>query len=283
MTECNQESFQFAAHFSRRVVAEFSADRLTTDGGSLLLRQVDRRIRLLRRFADCFIDGRDPSRVEHSVSEMVAQRVYGLALGYEDLNDHEQLRHDPLFALLAGKREWDSALAGKSTLNRLELSRVEPKARYHKITYSSEGIDRLLVDLFLEAHRRMPGQIVLDLDATDIPLHGHQERRFFHGFYDRYCYLPLYIFAGDHLLCARLRPADQDGAAGAVTELERIVSQIRRHWPKAQILVRADSGFCREDLMHWCERHKVDYILGLARNERRAHHRQAEAGSTAAV
>ena len=268
MTECNQESFQFAAHFSRRVVAEFSADRLTTDGGSLLLRQADRRIRLLSRFAGCFIDGRDPSRVEHSVSEMVAQRVYGLALGYEDLNDHEQLRHDPLFALLAGKRELDAALAGKSTLNRLELSRTEPKARYHKITYSSDRIDRLLVDLFLEAHRRMPHRIVLDLDSTDIPLHGHQERRFFHGFYDSYCYLPLYIFAGDHLLCARLRPADQDGAAGAVSEIERIVSQIRRCWPRVQIVVRADSGFCREELMSWCEQHQVDYILGLARNER---------------
>ena len=269
MTECNQESFEFAAHFSRRVVAEFSADRLTTDGGSLLLRQVDRRIRLLQRFADCFVDGRDASRVEHSVTEMVAQRIYGLALGYEDLNDHEQLRHDPLFGLLAGKRELDAALAGKSTLNRLELSPVdETGTRYHKITYSVAAIDHLLVDVFLEAHRRMPQPIVLDLDSTDVPLHGHQERRFFHGFYDSYCYLPLYIFAGDHLLCARLRPADQDGAAGAITELERIVTQIRQRWPGVQIMVRADSGFCREELLHWCEQHAVDYIIGVARNRR---------------
>ena len=224
MTECTQETFEFAAHFSRRVVAEFSADRLTTDGGSPLLRQVDRRIGLLRRFAGCFLDRRDPLRIEHSVAEMVSQRVYGLALGYEDLNDHEQLRHDPLLALLAGKRELDSPLAGKSTLNRLELSRAdEASTRYHKISYSSEKIDRLLVDLFLESHCVRPRRIVLDLDSTDIPLHGHQERRFFHGYYNSYCYLPLYIFAGDQLLCARLRPADQDGAAGAVAEVERIV------------------------------------------------------------
>jgi hypothetical protein len=248
-------------------VAEFSADRLTTDGGSVLLRQVDRRIRLLSRLARCFTDRRDPSRIEHSVAEMVAQRVYALALGYEDLNDHEQLRHDPLLALLAGKREPNSPLAGKSTLNRLELSQADA-TRYHKIVYSPEQIDRLLVDLFLESHATRPRRIVLDLDATDIPLHGHQERRFFHGYYDSYCYLPLYIFAGDQLLCARLRPADQDGAAGAVEEVERIVAQVRQRWPRVQIVVRADSGFCREELMHWCEKHGVDYILGLARNER---------------
>jgi len=267
MTECNQEFFEFAAHFSRRVVAEFSSDRLTTDGGSPLLRQTDRRIGLLRRFAGCFFDGRDPGRIRHSISEMIAQRVYGLALGYEDLNDHEHLRHDPLLGLLAGKRDLDAPLAGKSTLNRLELSRPEG-SRYHKIGHSPEKIDRLLVDLFLESHARAPRRIVLDLDATDIPLHGHQESRFFHGYYDSYCYLPLYIFAGDQLLCARLRPADQDGAAGAVDEVARIVGQIRQRWPRVQMLVRADSGFCREELMAWCEQNRVDYVLGLARNER---------------
>jgi hypothetical protein len=196
-----------------------------------------------------------------------AQRVYGLALGYEDLNDHEHLRHDPLLGLLAGKRDLDAPLAGKSTLNRLELSRPEG-SRYHKIGHSPEKIDRLLVDLFLESHARAPRRIVLDLDATDIPLHGHQESRFFHGYYDSYCYLPLYIFAGDQLLCARLRPADQDGAAGAVDEVARIVGQIRQRWPRVQMLVRADSGFCREELMAWCEQNRVDYVLGLARNER---------------
>jgi hypothetical protein len=193
--------------------------------------------------------------------------VYGLALGYEDLNDHEHLRHDPLLGLLAGKRDLDAPLAGKSTLNRLELSRPEG-SRYHKIGHSPEKIDRLLVDLFLESHARAPRRIVLDLDATDIPLHGHQESRFFHGYYDSYCYLPLYIFAGDQLLCARLRPADQDGAAGAVDEVARIVGQIRQRWPRVQMLVRADSGFCREELMAWCEQNRVDYVLGLARNER---------------
>lgn len=267
MTECTQESFQFGAHFSRRVVAEFSSDRLTTDGGSLLLRQADRRIGLVRRLADCFLDRRDPDRIEHQVAEMIAQRVYGLALGYEDLNDHEQLRHDPLLNVLAGKRDLDAALAGKSTLNRLELSRSEP-SRYHKISYCEEKIDRLLVDLFLESHTVAPPRIVLDLDATDIPLHGHQESRFFHGYYDSYCYLPLYIFCGDQLLCARLRRADQDGATGAVAEVERIVQQVRQRWPRVPIIVRADSGFCREELMRWCEEHQVDYILGLARNER---------------
>lgn len=267
MTECTQESFEFAVHFSRRVVAQFSSDRLTTDGGSLLLRQVDRRIGVMRRLADCFLDGRDPDRIEHTVAEMIAQRIYGLALGYEDLNDHEQLRHDPLLNVLAGRRDLEAALAGKSTLNRLELSRSEP-SRYHKINYAEEKIDRLLADLFVESHATAPSQIVLDLDATDIPLHGHQERRFFHGYYDSYCYLPLYIFCGDQLLCARLRPADQDGATGAVEEVERIVEQVRRHWPRTRIILRADSGFCREELMRWCEDNQVDYVLGLARNDR---------------
>jgi hypothetical protein len=269
MTECNQESFEFAPHFSRRVVAEFSDERLTSDGGVLLLRQVEQRLRLLRRFAGCFLDGRDPARVEHTVAEMVAQRVYGLALGYEDLNDHEQLRHDPLLGVLAGQRDLDAALAGKSTLNRMELAGPDPAgSRYHKIGYSEEAIDGLLVDLFLEAYAEAPPRIMLDLDSTDVPLHGHQERRFFHGYYDSYCYLPLYIFVGDHLLCARLRPADRDGAWGAVEEVRRIVERIRERWPEVQIVVRADSGFCREDLMRWCEEQRVDYVLGLARNQR---------------
>jgi hypothetical protein len=269
MTECTQESFQFAAHFSRQVVAEFSADRLTSDGGVLLLRQVDRRLDLLRRFAQCFVDGRNPLFIEHSLREMVSQRVVGLALGYEDLNDHEQLRHDPLLGVVAGKRDLAAPLAGKSTLNRLELAPgAEETHRYHRIRYCEEQIDRLLVDLFLEAHATAPAEIVLDLDVTDVPLHGHQEGRFFHGYYDSYCYLPLYIFAGDQVLAARLRTADQDAAAGAVDEVERIVAQIRERWPQVKITVRADSGFCREELLAWCEAHAVDYVLGLARNDR---------------
>jgi hypothetical protein len=270
MTECTQSQFAFEAHFSRRVVAEFSGDRLTTEGGALLLRQADHRIDLLRRVAHCFTDTRQPERVEHGLAEMLAQRIYGLALGYEDLNDHEQLRNDPLLALVAGQREIAQPLAGKSTLNRLE--RTPPGSplaeRYHKIGYSPTAIDELLVKIFLEAHPRAPQQIVLDLDATDTPLHGQQEGRFFHGYYGHYCYLPLYIFCGEHLLCARLRPSNQDASAGSSAELERIVGQIRARWPKVRIILRADSGFCREQLMAWCESRRVDYVFGFARNPR---------------
>ena len=270
MTECTQQGFAFEGHFSRRVVAEFSGDRLSTEGGALLLREADRKIDLLRRVADCFTDTRQPERVEHRLPEMLAQRIYGLALGYEDLNDHEQLRSDLLLAVLAGKQEIEKSLAGKSTLNRLELTPSgSPLAeRYHKIGYSPAAIDELLVKIFLEAHTRTPKQIVLDLDATDTPLHGKQEGRFFHGYYGHYCYLPLYIFCGDHLLCSRLRPSNQDASAGSITELERIVRQIRAQWPKVRILLRADSGFCREELMAWCESHRVDYVFGFARNQR---------------
>jgi hypothetical protein len=266
MTECNQRSFLFAAHFSRRVEAGFTAGRVSSDGGALLLREVNGKINLLGRLAVCFTDGRSPLLVTHCLSEMLAQRIYGLALGYEDLNDHEQLRSDPLFGLLSGKRQLEEPLAGKSTLNRLEL--CGRSRRYHKVSYSAEAIDRLLVDLFLESHLTPPAEIVLDLDATDIPLYGHQPERFFHGYYDSYCYLPLYIFAGDQLLCARLRPANQDAAAGSVEEVSRIVAQIRQRWPAVKIILRADSGFCREELMAWCEANHVDYVFGLARNQR---------------
>ncbi len=268
LTECTQVAFGFAPHFSRRVEAEFCSDRISSDGGSLLLREVDRRIRLLRRAAACFTDGRAQAQVEHPVAQMLAQRVFGLALGYEDLNDHEQLRSDPVFALLSGKRDLAAPLAGKSTLNRLELSgRSE---RYHKISYSPEAFDKLLIDLYLESHTKAPEEIVLDLDATDIPLYGHQPERFFHGYYDSYCYLPLYIFAGDQLLGARLRPANRDAAAGAVDEVARIVRQVRQRWPEVRIVLRADSGFCRDELMAWCEKQRVHYVFGLARNKRLA-------------
>ena len=270
MTECNQTEFGFEAHFSRQVIGQFNGNLLTTEGGALLLRQADRKIGLLRRVAACFTDHRQPERVEHELDEMVAQRIYGLALGYEDLNDHEELRNDPLLGVLAGKREIEEPLAGKSTLNRLELTPTgSPHTeRYHKIIYSTEAIDALLVDIFLEAHPNPPRQIVLDLDATDTPLHGRQEGRFFHGYYNHYCYLPLYIFCQDHVLCARLRPSNQDASAGSVEEVVRIVRQIRRRWPRVQIILRADSGFCREELMAWCEKHRLDYVFGLARNAR---------------
>jgi hypothetical protein len=270
MTECSQESFEFAAHFSRRVIGQFDGAQMSTEGGALLLRQVERKLRFLSRVVACFRDGRDAERVEHTLAEMLGQRIFGLALGYEDLNDHEELRHDPLLCLLAGQRNLQEPLAGKSTLNRMELVPAgSPRTeRDHKITYSATALDQLLVEIFLEAYRRAPRQIVLDLDVTDTPLHGEQEARFFHGYYGHYCYLPLYIFCGDHLLCARLRPSNQDASAGSVAELQRIVHQIRARWKTTHIIVRADSGFCREELMAWCEAHQVDYVAGLARNPR---------------
>jgi Transposase DDE domain group 1 len=270
MTECSETLFPFEAHFSRQVVAEFAGDWLTTEGGSLLLRQADRKLGLLRRVAACFTDYRQPERIEHRLEEMLAQRIYGLALGYEDLNDHEQLRQDPLLGVLAGKRDLGEPLAGKSTLNRLELTPTGSPAaeRYNKISYSAAALDELLIDLFLEAHPRAPREIVLDLDATDTPLHGRQEARFFHGYYGHYCYLPLYVFCGDHLLCARLRPSNIDASAGSLQEVQRIVQQIRARWPKTSIILRADSGFCREELLGWCENNDVDYVFGFARNKR---------------
>jgi hypothetical protein len=268
MTECTQSSFQFQAHFSRDVTARFDGGTMTSDAGALLLRETDRRLNLLSRLAACFEDRRQPWLISHPVPEMVAQRVYALALGYEDLSDHEQLREDPLLAVLSGKRRISAEpLAGKSTLNRLELGGEEP-SRYKKIRYRQEAIDELLVNIFLESYQEAPEQIVLDLDTTDLPLHGHQEGRFFHGYYDSYCYLPLYIFSGEHLLCARLRTADQDAAAGSKDEVERIVNQIRTLWPAVRIIVRADSGFCRDELMNWCEEQGVNFVLGFARNER---------------
>jgi hypothetical protein len=240
---------------------------MTSDAGGLLLRETDRRLNLLKRVAGCFVDGRDPDLVKHSVEEMVAQRIYGLALGYEDLNDHEQLRNDPLMQVLAGRAEMNEPLAGKSTLNRLE--RGGTPDRYKKIFYRAEAMDQLLVDVFVESFAAAPAEIVLDLDTTDVELHGRQEGRFFHGYYDEYCYLPLYIFSGDHLLCVRLREANIDASAGSLPEVARIVGQIRARWPETRIILRGDSGFCRNELMDWCERqHQVDYIFGMARNER---------------
>lgn len=268
MTECNQSTFEFAGHFSRQVVARFDGGMITTDSGGLLLREVDHRLNLLPRLAACFLDARSPVLVKHSVQELVSQRVYGLALGYEDLNDHEQLRQDPLLRVLAGKADVEnSPLAGKSTLNRLELSDGTPN-RYKKITFWKDGIDELLVKVFLESYATAPEEIVLDVDATDFPLHGKQEGRFFHGYYDSYCYLPLYIFCGEQILCARLRQSNSDAAAGSVEEIQRIVAQIRTAWPKVKIVLRGDSGFCRNELMSWCEDNGVDYAFGLARNQR---------------
>lgn len=280
-TECSAEQLEFHALGRQEVVGRFDGGRITSDGGGLLLREVDHRLGLLRRLATCFTDYRNPNSVEHDVYSLVAQRVYGLALGYEDLNDHDALRSDSVLALLVGKRDLTGEgrdrerdrgypLAGSSTLNRLELGTPGAAAsdRYKKIAANPEALDGLLVDLFLESYEAPPREIWLDLDATDDPLHGHQEGRFFHGYYRCYCYLPLYIFCGEHLLCGRLRPSSQDGAAGSVEELERIVTQIRARWPKTRIVIRGDSGFCRDAIMSWCEEHNVGYVLGLARNKR---------------
>jgi hypothetical protein len=270
-TECTQKDFGFHPLKHREIRAQFDGGAITTEGGGLLLREVEKRIGIVRQFAACFRDYRNADLIEHTVEELVAQRVYGLALGYEDLNDHEELRKDPLLAVLVEKSDpVGEVLAGKSTLNRLELtpSTASAKARYKKIVADHAAVDRLFVEVFLAAHPQAPPQIILDLDATDDPLHGNQEGRFFHGYYGHYCYLPLYIFCGEFLLGARLRPSNIDASAGSLEELQRIVKQIRGVWPEVRILVRGDSGFCREELMAWCEVEGVDYVLGLAKNER---------------
>ncbi|HVI79716.1 MAG TPA: IS1380 family transposase, partial [Candidatus Acidoferrum sp.] len=267
MTECNQSGFGFENCGGREVVASFDGGTISSDGGSLLLRQTDQRLNLLPRLAECFVDRRDPERVEHSVQEMLSQRIYGLALGYEDLNDHEDLRLDPLFGMLAGRKDLTRPLAGKSTLNRMELGNGMPD-RYKKITFWKDSVDELLVAVFMESHDKAPEQVIVDVDTTDLPLHGKQEGRFFHGYYDCYCYLPLYIFCGEHVLCARLRESNTDASAGSLTEIQRVIGEMRTAWPDTRIILRGDSGFCRNQLMSWCESNKVDYVLGLARNQR---------------
>jgi hypothetical protein len=274
-------TFHFQPLPPRTVVARFDGGTVSSDGGCLLLAEVERRTGILQRLADCFRDYRDPDLIEHSLPRLLRQRVYGIALGYEDLNDHDRLRLDPLLATLVGhpdpsgqqrhrRQDRGKALAGKSTLNRLELTPLTANAadRYKKIVAQPAAIDRLFLDVFLEAHPTPPERVVLDLDATDDPLHGHQEGRFFHGYYREYCYLPLYIFCGEHLLCARLRTAEHGAAHGALAELSRICSALRAVWPTVRILVRGDGGFCREELMAWCEEHDIDYLFGLAKNSR---------------
>jgi len=269
MTDCIQDRFEFSMPGnSRTVVAEFNGGTISSDGGSLLLQETDAKMNLLSRFAHCFVDRRDQSRIEHSVEQMLRQRVFGLAMGYEDLNDHEQLRQDPLLGLLSGKAEpGKDLLAGKSTLNRMEMGTGMPD-RYKKITFWRDSVDELLVEVFLDAHTVAPEQIIVDIDTTDMALHGKQEGRFYHGYYGHYCYLPLYIFCGDHVLCSRLRPSSVGAAVGSRKEVERIVKQIRLRWPEVEIILRGDSGFCANELMTWCEENKVHYVFGLARNKR---------------
>jgi hypothetical protein len=266
-TECSADRFAFAPVERRAVVAAFDGGTMTSDAGAMLLGATDRVIGMIERFAGCFIDYRRAELVTHEVRTLIGQRVFGIALGYEDLIDHDELRYDPVMTLLTGQRAEGAPVASKSTLNRLELSGPAP-LRYHKISHDAGQIEDLFVTLFLEAQARPPAQIILDLDATDDPLHGQQEGRFFHGYYDCYCYLPLYIFCDRHRLAAKLRPANIDASAGALAEVARIVAQIRRCWPKVRILLRADSGFARDDLMRWCEANGVDFLFGLAKNPR---------------
>ncbi len=280
-TQCTPTALHFHALGRRQVIGRFDGGRLTSDAGGVLLRETDLRLGLLDRLSRCFSDSRNPNSVEHPVRSLLAQRVYALALGYEDLNDHDALRRDSLLALLVGRsdlkgvnrvraRDRGCPLAGSSTLNRLELGGAEAAAsdRYKRIAADPLAMDRLLVEMFVESRAQPPREIWLDLDATDDPTHGRQEGRFFHGYYRHYCYLPLYIFCGAHLLCARLRPSNIDASAGSVEELERIVGQIRQRWPETRIVIRGDSGFCREPIMNWCEAQGMGYLFGLARNAR---------------
>jgi len=286
-TECNPDLFGFEPVAGRAVVAGFDGGVVTSDAGALLLGRTDRAINLVERFAACFCDGREAGSIEHSARTLVGQRVLAIALGYEDLIDHDALRHDPVLAAVLGKlaaqRRRCAALAGKSTLNRLEHAPAGAPTRYHKIGHDGAAVERLLVDLFVEAQAAPPERIVLDLDATDDPVHGHQEGRFFHGYYDCYCYLPLYVFSGRHLLAAKLRPANIDASAGAREEIARIVAQVRARWPGVRVILRADSGFAREALMAWCEDHGVDYLFGLQRNARLAGAIAAELAAAAAA
>lgn len=270
MTQCNEDRFEFASSSggARQIVAEFNGGTITTDAGSLLLNETDAKMNLLSRFSLCFTDRRSPLLIEHTLEQLLRQRVYGLALGYEDLNDHDLLRLDPLLGVMAGKTEPGSdLLAGKSTLNRMELGTGTP-SRYKKITFWRDSVDELLVGVFLEAHPVAPVEIVLDIDTTDMALHGNQEEKFYHGYYKHHCYLPLYIFCGDHVLCARLRPSSIGPAVGSRKEVECIVKQIRQRWPEVKIVLRGDSGFCADDLLTWCEDNGVHYVVGVARNQR---------------
>lgn len=269
-TECTPDLFGFSSVEGRKVVAGFDGGAVSSEAGALLLGTADRALGLVGRFAGCFTDARRQASVEHTVAALVGQRVFGIALGYEDLVDHDELRDDPVMRMLSGRL--CEPLAGKSTLNRLEHAPAGGPGRYHRISHDGAAIEDLFVDLFLEAHAEPPKRITLDLDATDDPLHGRQEGRFFHGYYDCYCYLPLYVFCGDHLLAAKLRRSNIDASAGAVEEVARIVTRIRARWPGTRILLRADSGFAREALMAWCEANGVDYLFGLARNSRLVNH-----------
>jgi hypothetical protein len=280
-TQCITEQMEFQQLGRRAVIGRFDGGAISSDGGGLLLREVDKRTGISERLARCFRDYRKQERIEHPVGSMIRQRICGMALGYEDLNDHDRLRHDVVMGVLSEeeepggsgrvrKKDQGKSIAGKSTLNRLELTpeQASEKSRYKKIVADGAAIDELMVSVFIESYQSAPTEIVLDIDATDDPLYGHQEGRYFHGYYAEYCYLPLYIFCAEHLLCARLRTADEEPAGGVLAELSRIVEQLRLAWPAVRITIRGDSGFCRDQIMRYCEDHRLDYVLGLAKNNR---------------
>ena len=277
-TKYKKEIFEFQGMASQKVQSDFSGGQITSDAGCLLLRAVNQSIGLTNGFAQCFEDGRDQRYVEHTLEQLLSQRFFGITLGYEDINDHEILKKDPLFALLSGaedlsgekrKRARDKGkpLAGKSTLNRLELSPTKGH-RGKNILCNDQKVESLFVEMFLKSYKNPPREIVLDLDNTDDPLYGKQEGRCFQGYYKIHCYLPLYIFCGEQLLCAKLNTAEREGASGAKEELERIINQIKREWPEVRIIVRGDSGFCRDKIMNWCEENEVWFVIGLGKNSR---------------
>ena len=273
-TQCKPLSFAFQGCQGRRVAAAFDGGAITSNAGVLLLREIDRSAGLLDQVAGCFTDYRDPRLTEHSAGTLVRQRVMGITLGYEDLNDHDQLRHDPVLALLSGKLEGHrkdcAPLAGKSTLNRLEHAppRGEP-GRYHRIGHDADALQAVLLESFIDSWKGgRPSRLVLDIDATDDEVHGRQEGRFFHGYYGHYCFLPLYITCGGRPLFAQLRPGNADPAGGVTGPLGRIVERLRERWPGLEILLRADASYAREEILAWCEGNGVDYVIGLARNSR---------------
>ena len=275
LTDCIPEQFNFGKVKGRNVIANFKGGTLTSDGGLVLVAELDKKRQITARFAECFTDYRRQGYVEHSVTDLVAQRVYGLIQGYEDLNDHDKLRADPVFAIALGKLSHTESktvlLAGKSTLNRLEYCPEtvidQTDSRYHRISHNPKRIEKLLVELFLESYRQPPRSIVLDLDVTDDQVHGSQEQTFFNTYYGGICYAPLYIFCGHHLLAAKLRPSNVDPASGALEELQRVIGLIREQWTQTQILIRGDSAYSRDEIMSWCEAQTgVDYVFGLATN-----------------
>lgn len=256
MPNCTDAEMDFGRLGRRVIEANFQGGALSSDGGMMLLRQMDRRMGLSQAVACALHDPRDPDRITHSLRDLVAQRLYGLCCGYEDLNDHDQLRHDPLAQTAVGK---GSQLASSPTFSRLETRATRSDC---------VALNRVLVEQFIAAQERVPEELILDIDASDVPLHGDQELTQFHGYYDHYCYLPLYVFAGKAMLACLLRPARIDGAHQAAAVIKLLVTRLRQAWPQVRLIVRGDSGFCRQRLIRWCERHDVGYVIGVARNAR---------------